>query len=114
MAKKKTQVQPDPIVNLDDVYHVKLTRNCMVLQKRISQDNSEELSKEEKEEGYKILGYFSTWDYLGTILSRDIQRDKALKKAVISADEFIVNLKETHKEMQKIFKSIDKITSNKI
>lgn len=113
-AKKKVQVQPDPIVILNDVYSVKLTRNCMVLQKKISQDSSEEeLSKEEKEEGCKNLGYFSTWDYLGTILSRDMQRDKALNKKELSVDDFLKNLKETYTEIQTIFKSIDKIINNK-
>ena len=114
MAKeKKTMVQPDPIVTLNDLYQVKLTSTCMVLQKKIIQDNQEELSKEEKAEGYKTLGYFSTWDYLGTILSRDMQRDKALKKKEISADEFLKNLKETYAEINKIFKSIDTKTNNK-
>lgn len=111
--KKDKQVQPDPIVVLNDIYQVKLSRMCMVLQKKISQENSEELSKEEQAEGYKNLGYFSTWEYLGTILSRDIQRDKALKKEKISADEFIQNLKETFEEIQKIFKTIDNVTENK-
>lgn len=115
MPKKvSVPAQPDPIVNLNDLYRVRLTRLCMILEKKITQDNSdEELSKEEKTDGYKNLGYFSTWDYLGTILSRDIQRDKALKKGEISADEFLKNLKETYAEIQKIFKSIDKTTSNK-
>lgn len=112
--EKKTIAQPDPIVMLNDVYRVKLTSNCMVLQKMIAQNNSdEELSKEEKAEGYRVLGYFSNWDYLGTILSRDMQRDKALKKQILSIDEFIKNLKEVNEEISKIFKSIDKKTNNK-
>lgn len=111
--KKDKQVQPDPIVILNEAYQVKLSKTCMVLQKKISQENSEELSKEEQAEGYKNLGYFSTWEHLGTILSRDIQRDKALKKEKISADEFIQNLKETFEEIQKIFKTIDNVTKNK-
>ena len=112
-SKKEKQVQQDPIVVLNDIYQVKLSRMCMVLQKKISQDGSEELSKEEQAEGYKTLGYFSTWEYLGTILSRDIQRDKALKKGKISTDEFIQNLKDTFEEIQKMFKTIDSITNNK-
>lgn len=115
MPKKvSVPAQPDPIVNLNDLYRVRLTRLFMILEKKITQDNpDEELSKEEKTDGYKNLGYFSTWDYLGAILSRDMQRDKALKKGEISADEFLKNLKETYAEIQKIFKSIDKTTSNK-
>lgn len=113
-SKKEKVVQTDPVVVLNDNYSVKLTRNCMVLQKTISQDNSEEeLSKEEKAEGYKILGYFSTWDYLGTILSKDMQRDKALKKGRIDTEEFFKNLKEVQGEIKKIFSSIDKVTMNK-
>lgn len=115
MAKKVgVPLQPDPVVILNDLYQVRLSKNCMILQKKIEQDgNDEELSKEEKAEGFKTLGFFSTWDYLGTILSRDMQRDKAVKKGTISADEFIKNLKETYTEIQKIFKSIDKTTNNK-
>lgn len=113
-SKKEKVVQTDPVVVLNDNYSVKLTRNCMVLQKTISQDNSEEeLSKEEKAEGYKILGYFSTWDYLGTVLSKDMQRDKALKKGRIDTEEFFKNLKEVQSEIKKIFSSIDKVTMNK-
>lgn len=113
-SKKEKVVQTDPVVVLNDNYSVKLTRNCMVLQKTISQDNSEEeLSKEEKAEGYKILGYFSTWDYLGTVLSKDMQRDKALKKGRIDTEEFFKNLKEVQGEIKKIFSSIDKVTMNK-
>lgn len=115
MPKKVgTPVQPDPLVILNDIYRVRLTRQCLILEKKLNQENSdEELSKEEKADGYKNLGYFSTWDYLGTILSRDMQRDKALKKSIISVDEFLKNLKETYAEIQKIFKSIDKTTNNK-
>lgn len=111
-SKKDKQAQQDPIIILNDAYQVKLAKTCVVLQKKISQDNIEELSKEEQAEGFRTLGYFSTWEYLGTILSRDIQRDKALKKGKISADEFLQNLKETSLEIQKIFKTIDKLTSN--
>ncbi len=114
MARKDVKKQPDPIVELNDIYSVKLTPMCMVLLKKISQDDTDsELSKEEKADGHKVLGYFSTWDYLGTIMSRDMQRDKALKKEKISSDEFLKNLNETYKEIQKIFKSIDNKTSNK-
>lgn len=112
-VKKSKQVQQDPIVVLNDIYQVKLMKTCMVLQKKISQDNTEELSKEEQAEGFKALGYFSTWEYLGTILSRDIQRDKALSKGKISADDFLQNLKDTYKEIQKIFKTVDNLTNNK-
>lgn len=111
--KKDKQAQQDPIVVLNDIYQVKLTKTCMILQKKVSQDNTEDLSKEEQAEGFKTLGYFSSWEYLGTILSRDIQRDKALSKKKISADEFLSDLKETFKEIQKIFKTVDNLTNNK-
>lgn len=114
MARKDVKKQPDPIVELNATYSVKLTPLCMILLKTISQeDDNAELSKEEKADGHKILGYFSTWDYLGTIMSRDMQRDKALKKGKISSDEFLQNLNGTYKEIQKIFKSIDDKTNNK-
>lgn len=111
--KKKSVVQPDPVVVINDTYNVKLATNCMILQKKVSQENDEELSKEEKKEGYKTLGYFSTWDYLGTILSRDMQRDKALKAEKITVEEFLKNLKEVSSEIRKIFKSIEEKTENK-
>lgn len=114
--KKKGIVQPDPVIELNEIYSVKVTRNCLVLQKKISQDDSEkdeDLSKEEKTEGYRNLGFFSNWEYLGTILSRDIQRDKLLKKGKNSTDDFLQILQETYKEIQDIFKSIDKIIEKK-
>lgn len=115
MAKKNDKKQSDPIIELNDTYSVRLTPLCMILSKKISQEDTtdSELSKEEKADGCKILGYFSTWDYLGTILSKDMQRDKALKKGKISSDEFLKNLDEVYKEIQKMFKAIDDKTKNK-
>lgn len=112
MPKKEKQIQQDPIVVLNDMYQIKLTKTCMVLQKKVSQDNNEELSKEEQAEGFKTLGYFSTWKYLGTILIRDIQRDKTLAKGKVSADEFLQDLKETSEEIKNIFKTIDDLIEN--
>lgn len=116
MAKKNEKKQPDPVVELNDIYSVRLTPLCMILLKKISQEEESddtELSKEEKADGCKILGYFSTWDYLGTVLSRDMQRDKALKKGKISSEEFLKNLDEVFKEIQKMFNAIDDKTRNK-
>ena len=75
MAAKKT-VTPDPVVILSDTYQVTLDKRCLILKKKALAEDGE-LSKEEQKEGLRILGYYSTWEHLGTSLVKEITREKA-------------------------------------
>ena len=56
------------------------------------------------------MGYFTTWDSLGTSLVKEITRDKAKmkKEDKITINDFLNIIKETNKEVTKMFKNIDK------
>ena len=113
MASKKT-ITPDPIVVLNDTYQVKLDPRCFILQKKISSDDKE-LSKEEQKEGMKNLGYYSTWEYWGSYLIKEITREKAKvsKEDKISLTNFINIVQESNKEVSKMFEQIDNETKMK-
>lgn len=108
MAAKKT-VTPDPVVILSDTYQVTLDKRCLILKKKALAEDGE-LSKEEQKEGLRILGYYSTWEHLGTSLVKEITREKAKvnKEEKVSLTEFINIVKETNKEVSEMFKDIDK------
>ncbi len=108
MAAKKTVV-PDPVVVLNDDYQVTIDRRCYILQRKTSSDDKD-LSNEEKKAGYTNMGYFTTWDSLGTSLVKEITRDKAKmkKEDKITINDFLNIIKETNKEVTKMFKNIDK------
>ena len=113
MAGKKT-ITPDPIVVLNDTYQVTLDQRCFILRKKISSDDKE-LSKEEQKEGMKILGYYSTWEHLGNSLIKEITREKTKlsKEEKVSLTNFINIVKESNKEVSKLFENIDKETKVK-
>ena len=113
MAGKKT-ITPDPIVVLNDTYQVTLDQRCFILRKKISSEDKE-LSKEEQKEGMKILGYYSTWEHLGSSLIKEITREKTkiTKEDKISLTDFINIVKESNKEVSKLFENIDKETKVK-
>ena len=113
MASKKT-ITPDPIVVLNDTYQVKLDPRCFILQKKISGDDKE-LSKEEQKEGMKNLGYYSTWEHLGSSLIKEITREKAKvsKEDKISLTNFVNIVQESNKEVSKMFEQIDNETKMK-
>ena len=106
MASKKT-ITPDPIVVLNDTYQVKLDPRCFILQKKISSD--------EQKEGMKNLGYYSTWEYLGSSLIKEITREKAKvsKEDKISLTNFVNIVQESNKEVSKMFEQIDNETKMK-
>lgn len=112
MAGKKNTT-PDPIVILNDTYQVTLDPRCLILRQKISAEDKD-LSKEELKEGTKVLGYYSTWEHLGTSLVKDITRDKAKakidKEGKITLTNFIDLVKETNKEVSDMFKNIDNDT----
>ena len=113
MAGKKT-ITPDPIVVLNDTYQVTLDQRCFILRKKISSEDKE-LSKEEQKEGMKILGYYSTREHLGSSLIKEITREKTkiTKEDKISLTDFINIVKESNKEVSKLFENIDKETKVK-
>lgn len=113
MAAKKT-VTPDPVVILSDNYQVVLDKRCLILKKKITSEDAE-LSKEEKKEGLQVLGYYSTWDYLGSSLVKEISREKAKvsKDEKISLNDFLNIVKETNKEVIKMFENIENETKIK-
>ena len=107
MAGKKT-VTPDPVVVLNDTYQVRLDPRCLILLKKASTDDKD-LSKEEQKEGMKNLGYYSTWEHLGSSLVKEIAREKvkATKEDKIALTDFISIVKESNKEVSKMFEKID-------
>lgn len=105
-----------PTVILNDVYQVVLDPHCYILQKAILPEDDEELTAEEKKSNFKTLGYFSTWEHLSYSLSQDIQRLKASKlnkESRVTLNEFLDIVKETRKEVSKMFDEIDKQTKVK-
>lgn len=120
MAVKKVIV-PDPVITLNDDYQVTIDKRCLILQRTINNDDSE-LSSEEKKNGRKNLGYYSTWEGIGKSLIREMSREKAKAKTKdntkLSIENFITIVKETNKEITDMFKAIDdkikvKIKENK-
>lgn len=108
MANKKT-VKTTPIVVLNEVYQVALDPKCFILQKKISNDD-QDLSKEEKTNGMKNMGYYSTWEHLGGSLIDDIVREKAFKinkEQKLTIQEFLKVVEESHAEVENMFKKID-------
>lgn len=108
MAVKKTVV-PDPVVTLNDDYQVTIDRRCYILQRKSNSDDKD-ISKEEQKAGYVNLGYYTTWDSLGTSLVKEITREKAKvkKEDKLMINDFINIVKETNKEVIKMFENVDK------
>lgn len=113
MAGKKTVV-PDPVVVLNDTYSVTLDPRCLILRRKTSGDDKD-LSKEELKEGTRVLGYYSTWENLGTSLVKEITREKAKlnKEDKLALNDFIDLVKKVNKEVSDMFKQIDNNTEIK-
>lgn len=114
MAEKKTATQ-SPIVVLNDEYQVTLDSKCLILQKKnVSGDETSD--KEEKKHDVKNLGYYTTWESVGSSLIDYISKDKAKKQKElkISMEEYLNILKETREEVIEIFKNIDDIIKKKV
>jgi Na+/phosphate symporter len=108
MAGKKTTV-PDPVVVLNDTYQVTLDSRCLILRKKISADDKD-LSKEEQKEGLRVLGYYSTWEHLGTSLIKEMSREKAKlsKDGKLTLTEFVDLMNGINKEVSQMFDNVDK------
>ena len=73
------------------------------------------LRANQQKEGMKNLGYYSTWEYLGSSLIKEITREKAKisKEDKISLTDFINIVKESNEEVSKMFEQIDNETRMK-
>lgn len=108
MAEKKT-VKANPIIFLNDVYQVALDPKCLILQKKTSSDD-QNLSKEEQKNGMRNMGYYSTWEHLGSSLIDDISREKAYKlgkEQKLTIQDFLKIVKESYDDVEKMFKQIE-------
>ena len=112
MAGVKQKV-PDPIVVLNETYQVTLDPRCLILYKKITnEDKDKELSKEEVKNGARVLGYFSTWESVGTYLIKDMSREKikAKKEELTSIMEYINIIKECQAKICSMFSDMDDST----
>lgn len=113
----KTNI-PDPIVVLNEQYQVALDPRCLILQKKLPITEEVESSNDKKKKSeFKILGYYSTWEHLGSSLVRDMTRDKAIakqnKNEVIKIQDFVRAVNKSLDDVKKIFKQVD-VDKNKI
>lgn len=102
-----------PTVILNEFYEVALDPKCLILRRKLKSgeaDTDEELTKEEKKAGAKVLGYFSTWESLGSSLLKDVALTKAnnfSKEDKLTFSAYIKIIKESKQEVVDLFKKID-------
>jgi hypothetical protein len=102
-----------PTVILNEFYEVTLDPKCLILRRKLKSgevDTDEELTKEEKKAGAKVLGYFSTWESLGSSLLKDVALTKAnnfSKEDKLTFSAYIKIIKESKQEVVDLFKKVD-------
>jgi hypothetical protein len=75
-----------------------------------SNDNPNEIDEEDAKEGYKTLGYFSSWQHLGKNYVEELTRKKMLRESkdgVTDINKLIEVANKVEKKVIKLFGQLD-------